>query len=213
MEDEDDSEIPQEDEEFQPNSVSDSEGENGDIEEEHDAAQHTSVFNSEAMLKIHECIANAIVPTWITHPPQNLGKKSHGKLKADQWYTLFTIFLPMVLPELWLASGKHQDSALLNNFHDLVMCTNIIGSYTMSNPVANNYLHYYIRYCQISKTLFLMVATRPNYHYAMHNAELMKFWGPLPILSEFPFEQHNGTLQKINTNWHICELHMRFVFN
>jgi hypothetical protein len=214
MEDEDGSEIPQEDEEFQPDSPSDSEGENGDVEEERDAArQVTGVFNSEAMSKIHECIANAIVPSWITRPPQNLGDKSHGKLKADQWYTLFTIFLPMVLPELWLASGKHQDSALLDNFHDLVMCTNIIGSYTTSNSIADNYLHHYIRYRRTSETLFPMVATRPNHHYAMHNAELMKFWGPLPLLSEFPFEQHNGTLQKINTNWHICELHMRFMFN
>lgn len=208
MEDEpeDDPEILQDDEEFQPDSASDSDSE---VEEHH----ATGVFNEEALSKIYECITNAVVPTWITRLPQNLGEKSHGKLKADQWYTLFTIFLPMVLPELWLASGKHHDSALLDNFHDLVMCTNIIGSYTTSNAAADNYLHHYIRYRQTSKILFPIVATRPNHHFAMHNAELMKFWGPLPMLSEFPFEQHNGTLQKINTNWHICELHGIFTFN
>jgi hypothetical protein len=47
----------------------------------------------------------------------------------------------------------------------------------------------------------------------MHNAELMKFWGTLPMLSELLLEQCNGTLQKINTNGHICELHMRFMFD
>jgi hypothetical protein len=199
--DEDDPEILQDDEEFQPDSDSDSDGE--DNVEEHHA---TGVFNEHALSKIHECITNAVVPTWITRPPQNLGEKSHGKLKADQWYTLFTIFLPMILPELWLASEKHHNSALLDNFHDLVMCTNIIGSYTTSNTAADNYLYHYIRYRRTSKILFPVVATRPNHHFAMHNAEMMKFWGPLPMLSEFPFEQHNGTLQKINTNWHICEL-------
>jgi len=154
---------------------------------------------------IHECINDAVVPTWITRPPRNLGEKSHGKLTADQWYTLFTIFLPMVLPELWLASGDHRDSELLDNFHDLVICTNIVGSYTTSNAAADDYLRHYIRYRETSKTLFPMVAMQPNHHYAMHNTELMKFWGPLPRLSEFPYEQHNGTLQKIKTNWHLCE--------
>ena len=118
---------------------------------------------------------------------------------------LFTIFLPMVLLVLWLALGKHQDSDLLDNFYDLVMCTNIVGSYTTSNAAANDYLHYYIRYCQTSKTLFPTVATWPNHHYVIHNAELMEFWGPLPRLSKFPYKQHNGTLQKIKTNWHLCE--------
>jgi hypothetical protein len=188
------------DEDFRPDSDSDSED-----DEEGSERVATSVFDREALLTIHECINDAVVPTWITRPPRNLGEKSHGKLTADQWYILFTIFLPMVLPELWLASGKRRDSDLLDNFCDLVTCTNIIGSYTISNATADNYLHYYIRYRQTSKTLFPTVATRPNHHYAMHNTELMKFWGPLPRLSEFPYEQHNGTLQKIKTNWHLCE--------
>ena len=191
------------DEDFQPDSDSESNGD--DDEEVGDWDAVTSVFNSNALSKIHQCIDNAIVPTWITRPPRNLGEKSHGKLTADQWYTLFTIFLPMVLPELWLASGKRRDLDLLDNFHDLVLCTNIVGSYTISNAAADDYLHHYIRYRQTSKDLFPTVATRPNHHYAMHNADLMKFWGPLPRLSEFPYEQHNGTLQKIKTNWHLCE--------
>jgi hypothetical protein len=49
-------------------------------------------------------------------------------------------------------------------------------------------------------------------HYAMHNAELMKFWGPLPLLSEFPYEQHNGALQKIKANWHICKKNLTLVY-
>jgi hypothetical protein len=111
----------------------------------------------------------------------------------------------MILPELWLASGRQRDSDLLDNFHDLVMCTNIVGSYTISSVAADEYLCCYIRYRKTSKSLFPTVATRPNHHYAMHNAELMKFWGPLPRLSEFPYEQHNGMLQKVKTNWHLCE--------
>jgi hypothetical protein len=75
-----DSEIPQEDEEFQLDSASDSKNENEDVAEELHAA---SVFNGEVLSKFYKCITNAIVPTCI----QNLGEKSHGKLKADQWYS------------------------------------------------------------------------------------------------------------------------------
>jgi hypothetical protein len=39
----------------------------------------------------------------------------------------------------------------------------------------------------------------------MHNADLMRFWGPLMKLSEHGYERHNGHLQRIKTNQHICE--------
>ena len=156
MDEDEDDNLQDNDEDFQLDSDSDSEDD--EKASEWDAAAAASVFNREALLKIHECINDAVVPTWITRPPRNLGEKSHGKLTADQWYTLFTIFLPMVLPELWLASGKRRDLDLLNNFYDLVTCTNIIGSYTISNAAADDYLHYYIRYRQTSKTLFPTVA-------------------------------------------------------
>jgi len=199
------------DEEFQPDSDSDSNSDYANEEkEEHEAAWRSKcIFGPEALSKIHECIAGANIPTWIARPPRNLGEKSHGKLKADQWLTLFTIFLPLILPEIWLASRKTHDAALLNNFYDLVKCTNIVCSYSASNFSADDYLYHYIKYRQSSKTLFPGVTTRPNHHYAMHNAELMKFWGPLPMISEFPYEQHNGTLQKIKTNWHICEADLK----
>ena len=60
----------------------------------------TCIFDTFALSQIHHCIANTVIPTWIDRLPSNLGEKSHGKLKADQWLTLFTIFLPLILPEL-----------------------------------------------------------------------------------------------------------------
>ncbi|KAJ2913156.1 hypothetical protein MD484_g7265, partial [Candolleomyces efflorescens] len=47
----------------------------------------------------------------------------------------------------------------------------------------------------------------------MHNAELMKFWGPLINVSEYPYESHNGTLQRIKTNHHIWELDFTMLRN
>jgi hypothetical protein len=38
----------------------------------------------------------------------------------------------------------------------------------------------------------------------MHIGALLKFWGPLMVLSEFTYERINGLLQKISTNNHLC---------
>jgi hypothetical protein len=121
------------DKEFQPDSDSDSDDGYASEDKEHEAAwQAVCIFGPEALSKIHACIADTKIPTWIAHPPRNLGEKSHGKLKADQWLTLFTIFLPLILPKIWLSSRKTHDATLLDNFHDLVKCTSIVCSYTAS---------------------------------------------------------------------------------
>jgi hypothetical protein len=62
------------------------------------------------------------------------------------------------------------------------------------------YMQHYNAYLLTSKQLFLHAKPRPNHHYAMHNAEQLKFWGPLPQVSEFFGERQNGQLQSINTN-------------
>jgi hypothetical protein len=197
------------DEDFQPDDESDSDDEYMDNKKDEEAWKTKCVFDTSALSKIHACLSDAVIPAWIERPPTNLGEKSHGKLKADHWLTLFTIFLPLVLPELWDSSSNKSHAALLDNFHDLVTCTNIVCSYSVSSALADKYLDHYIKYCTSSKIIFPHVNTRPNHHYAMHNADLMKFWGPLIKVSEFAYERHNGILQKIKTNCHICEAHIK----
>lgn len=171
-----------------------------------DITEHLSVatFTDSQLAEIRTCIEFAVIPSYIERPPSNLGEKTHGKLKADQWLKLFIVFLPLILPEIWTSSSTDRSQALLENFYSLVTCTNIICAYTTSNDYADLYLLHYIKYRESALHLFPHAPSRPNHHYAMHNTELMKFWGPLICLSEFPYEQHNGTLQKIKTNGHIC---------
>ena len=195
------------DEDFYPDSDEDSSDENSDDEKD-TSWKMTCVFNAAELAMIHECLSDVVLPSWVERPPTNLGEKSHGKLKANHWLTLFTIFLPLVLPELWLSSSNKDREALLDNFHDLVTCTNILCSYAVSPGLADEYLDRYVRYRKSSKVLFPKVHSVQNHHYAMHNADLMKFWGPLMMVSEFAYEQHNGTLQKIKTNGHICKFYL-----
>ncbi|KAJ6535734.1 hypothetical protein B0H19DRAFT_963643 [Mycena capillaripes] len=165
------------------------------------------VFESDSMAIIHAGLAGVVIPVWIDRPPVNLGEKAHGKLKADNWFVLFTIFFPLIIPELWHhPSSSRRDNKLLDNFHDLIGATNILCSYTTSPAEADDYVKIYLDYLQSSKSLFPGLTTRPNHHYAIHNGDQMKWWGPLIKLSEFMYESHNGSLQKIKTNNHMWEL-------
>ncbi|KAJ7088184.1 hypothetical protein C8R44DRAFT_649677 [Mycena epipterygia] len=159
------------------------------------------------MAIIHAGLASVVIPSWIDRPPVNLGEKSHGKLKADNWFVLFTIFFPLIIPELWYHdSSSRRDHKLLDNFHVLIGVTNILCSYATSPADADVYDKLYRSYLHSSKSLFPGLTTRPNHHYAMHNGDQMKWWGPLIKLAEFLYESHNGRLQKIKTNNHMWEL-------
>jgi len=192
------------DDEFFPGEVSDTDTE-AEADDNLEAWKAVCIFDSTSLAMIRQCLSDTVIPSWLERPPVNLGEKRHGKLKADQWLQLFTVFLPLILPEIWLAESNPRHTALLSNFHDLVACTNIVCSYSVSSASADLYLYHFIQYRKSSKILFPNVNTRPNHHYAMHNADLMKFWGPLIKLSEFPYERHNGNLQKIKTNSHMCK--------
>ncbi|PPQ80657.1 hypothetical protein CVT24_011676, partial [Panaeolus cyanescens] len=142
-----------------------------------------AIFTLVQLTTIRTCIANAVIPSWVERPPRNIGEASHGKLKADTWLSLFSVFLPLIIPEIWRDADYLE---LRRNFYNIVACTNI--------------------YRKSSLNLFSAVKTLPNDHFAMHIGDLLKYWGPLIKLSEFPGEQHNGTLQKINTNHHLQDL-------
>lgn len=177
-----------------------------DVLEDDDSSPPASLFDAEALSSVRRCIALAVIPSWIDRPPTNLGEKSHGKLKADNWLTLFTIFFPLVIPEIWHASESLRTKELLQNFCDLVACTHVVVSHSMSSAMADTFSNAYLRYRQSSHQLFPHLSSRPNHHYAMHIPDLLTFWGPLIKLSEFPYERHNGLLQNIKTNKHMCEL-------
>ncbi|KAJ7107472.1 hypothetical protein C8R44DRAFT_637606 [Mycena epipterygia] len=159
------------------------------------------------MAFIHAGLADVVIPSWIDRPPVNLGEKAHGKLKADNWLVLFSVFFPLIIPELWWGhTASRREQRLLLNFHDLVGATNILCSYTTSPAEADRYTEIYQRYLYSSKSLFPHLTTRPNHHYALHNGAQMKWWGPVIMLSENLYESHNGALQKIKTNNHMWEM-------
>lgn len=178
----------------------------GDEDEDYseDLGPIPQVFSAPDTAFLREGLSEVYVPSYLARLPPNFGEASHGKLKADQWLVAFGVYFPLILPELWSADGSSRKIGLLNNFEHLVACTNIVSAHTTSDTEADKYMHHYTEYRRSVPHLFSRSNSRPNHHYAMHNPDLMKFWGPLIKLSEYRYESHNGALQRINTNHHLC---------
>lgn len=81
------------------------------------------ILDKEMLAHINPLLPHIHVPTWIKQPIRVLGKASHGKLKADEWCTLFTIQLVLILVPAWILGP--QERSLLQNFGHLVSLVNL----------------------------------------------------------------------------------------
>jgi hypothetical protein len=188
-----------------PPDDTDNDGEGADEEFEDVAVRGSWKFTKERVDNIRCCIREVSLPTWVSRPPGNLGEKTHGKLKAEEYLTLFSVIFPLVLPEMEFDDDPARHEAMLKSFCDLVGATNILASFKTSNSAADSFMNHYHNYFVSIQNLFPDVDTLPNHHYAFHNEDILKDWGPLASQNEFMGERINGMLQRIKTNEHLCK--------
>jgi len=151
-------------------------------------------------------IRNFVTPSWLTSIPTNLGEPSHGKLKADQWRTLGTVYLPVSLVRLWALPPRDDPQAagrqkLLSLTLCLVSAINIASSRTTSREKASLYTKYMTEYLEGIRSLMPDYQFRPNHHMALHLPEYLLLYGPVHGWWTFPFERLIGLLQDIPSNF------------
>jgi hypothetical protein len=93
---------------------------------------------------------------------------------------------------------------MLQNFVHLVAATNIVIAYSTSDTEADLFTHHYRQYWETVHMVRSDYKSKPNDHYAMHIAAMLKQWGSLAELGEFGGEQINGELGDIPTNNRDC---------
>lgn len=148
-----------------------------------------------------------ITPSWLTSVPTNLGETTHGKLKADQWRTFGTTYLPVLLIRLWgqLEDGddmrSQQCKKLLEVTLSLISAVVIASSRTTSQEKADLYLHHMQNYIKGLRELFPEYRFLPKQHNALHLGEYLKLYGPVHSWWTFPFERLIGMLQRIPNNF------------
>ena len=71
--------------------------------------------------RVREVIRNTSTPSWFTLVPKNFGDQAAGTIKADEWQSLITVYIPITLISLWGADTPQADLKLiLDNTMDLV---------------------------------------------------------------------------------------------
>ncbi|MBW0478387.1 hypothetical protein O181_018102 [Austropuccinia psidii MF-1] len=163
-------------------------------------------LSSEQVKKFQSLFEEVIVPTGITRIPSNAGAPKTGKMKASEWKSLFSIYLPLVSLDVFLGDFDSIESTLpsnwllLKNLCALVTCTNILIYQSITQDNCKSFLHHYKTYCKTSEVLFSNCKIKPNHHYALHVKTQLLWWGPLRSISEHSGERLNGFLQKFKNN-------------
>lgn len=132
-------------------------------------------FQYSSLIQIRKEIKDLFLPRGVTQVTCNLGEPKAGKLKASEWYSLFSTYLPLALIDFFgdtTASGvTNSNQHQLLNFTSLVVCTNIVASKTISINDADRFSQAYLLYIETAKLVFPSPKILPNHHYALHLAE------------------------------------------
>jgi hypothetical protein len=67
------------------------------------------------MEQIHDVIRDMATPSWVQSVPYNFSDPGAGTLKADEWWTMITIYLPM-------AYGSHLSLAHAKSYYVSHLC-------------------------------------------------------------------------------------------
>ncbi|MBW0478205.1 hypothetical protein O181_017920 [Austropuccinia psidii MF-1] len=136
-------------------------------------------YLSEALIEnIRKRIKEVIVPQGVSRIPSTIGTPKTGKLKANKWASLFGIYLPLIVLDLFWDVGP-SNHLILFNIGALIQFTKIIGASSVTKENPNMFSQEYKMYQHSSNLLFPKICITPNYHYATHILEHLSRWGPL----------------------------------
>nr|GAT44655.1 predicted protein [Mycena chlorophos] len=155
---------------------------------------------------IQRVIEQTATPSWVNSVPHNYGESNAGSIKADEWRTLATLYLPIALVLLWGDQSMDAQSARLFGVLDHAMClfnaVDLVCRYTMTAERALKYrefLKIWVDGLTVHHPHTHAHAKRPNIHVAFHIYDFLLLFGPVISWWCFPFERMIGYLQQIHT--------------
>ena len=157
--------------------------------------------------QIQDVIKSMVVPSWVSSVPAHFGESVTGTLKADEWRTLATIYLPIALMICWgrvapgsgAAMSQHLQG-VLDHTMLLVSAIHLASRRTTTRTVARKYKQYMTQYMRDLETIHPHARYTPNLHASVHIADFIEQFGPVHSWWTFPFERLIGQLQNIQTN-------------
>jgi hypothetical protein len=171
---------------------------------------------AETLTFIQRVIRETHTPSWLNSVPKNYSECKAGTIKADEWRTLSTVYLPIALTILWGDDNGHAPTnnnpdssfllAALDHTMALFQATILACRYTVTPSRALAFRECLDSWVKDLRFLFPHTrssTSRPNIHAAGHIYDFLLLFGPVISWWCFPFERLIGAIQKINTNDHI----------
>lgn len=167
-----------------------------------------SVIKDPSIGKLWRIMSKIVVPSWVTRIPVNFGSAQHGKLKADQWRSAASVYLPLALTILFTtindASVSEELAEQLACIHEntmtLLRAVLILTSVKTSEAQAKLYTVTMVKYLNGLKKLYPDRKLLPSHHLSLHLSKFLLLYGPVHGWWLFPFERLVFFLQKTNIN-------------
>ncbi|KAF8579307.1 hypothetical protein K439DRAFT_1620668 [Ramaria rubella] len=165
------------------------------------------------MEHVRDVLNNTVTPLWLNSMPYNFGKSAARTLKADEWRTLSTVYLPLALVSLWGAGMMHQDAkmarrlrATLDHTVTLFSTVHLVCMRTMTKARMSSYHSYMATYTKDLKEIHPTIKHTTSHHMALHIYDFLGPFGPEHSWWCFPFEHLIGILQRQPSNHKFGEL-------
>lgn len=156
---------------------------------------------------IRSVIDEMDVPSWIPSVPFNFGKAAAGTLKADEWRTMTTVYLPVALISAWGEGSTHPSANASQKFrrsldHTMYLVVAILTACkrTMTRARMETYRSNMTSWVNDLSVLYPDIKPRVNGHMALHIYDFMELFGPVHSWWCFPFERLIGQIQRQPSN-------------
>ncbi|KAG9223512.1 hypothetical protein CCMSSC00406_0007004 [Pleurotus cornucopiae] len=165
------------------------------------------IATPETMAHIRSVIENTTMPSWFDKPPKAFGDAATGTLKADEWRSMSSIYLPLALVTLWGEGSQmasHPDAEYYQHILNLTMLLAsamfLISRRTTSAEIAESYRRCIKDWTKLFYEVLPTAALRPNLHMAFHVYDFLLLFGPPKSWWTFPFESLIGLIQRTKSN-------------
>jgi len=74
----------------------------------------------EVLQRIQEVIKQTATPSWLNSVPKNFGEAKAGTLKAAEWHTLATVYIPIAVVVLWGEGSTHPSPEIAKEFRTIL---------------------------------------------------------------------------------------------
>jgi hypothetical protein len=156
---------------------------------------------------IRKVVREFDTPSWVRSVPNNFGAASAGTLKADQWRTMATIYLPVALVSLWGRGMDHPSPEIKTTLqkaldHTMVLVFAILLACKRTTTLqhATLYRNYLATWVGNLKKVHPNAKHNVNGHMAFHIYDFLLLFGPVHSWWCFAFERLIGQLQRLPSN-------------